>query len=272
MPFFSLAATVDYGGGPVVDTDLDGLTDRGEEQIFHTNPLLPDTDGDGLYDGVEVLAGEDPLVPFGQIDPSEADFTEPLSWWISRASGLIAYALLWATVVLGFSFRTPFLRDVVAPIYKLDLHKFLALTATAFVLLHIGSLLFDEYLDLSAADILQPFHLQSDVLDTAAVAAGILAFYGIVVLIVTSLLPRRYFSYGLWRAIHFIHVFVLFLTVIHILQLGTDVAEPLPRALFLTSVVILTLVYPAGLFFVIRDMWRLRRRKKLSDRSANRVS
>jgi len=45
------------------DTDGDGLTDFEELFIYHTNPLDPDTDGDGFSDGVEVLFGSDPLDP-----------------------------------------------------------------------------------------------------------------------------------------------------------------------------------------------------------------
>lgn len=45
------------------DTDGDGLTDGQEVLVYHTSPLLPDTDGDGIPDGVEVTTGTDPLNP-----------------------------------------------------------------------------------------------------------------------------------------------------------------------------------------------------------------
>lgn len=46
------------------DTDGDGLTDGDEVRKYHTNPLNPDTDGDGLSDGEEVLKYHtDPLNP-----------------------------------------------------------------------------------------------------------------------------------------------------------------------------------------------------------------
>lgn len=37
-----------------IDTDADGLNDREEQRIYHTNPLSTDTDGDGYVDGEEV--------------------------------------------------------------------------------------------------------------------------------------------------------------------------------------------------------------------------
>ncbi len=52
------------GTNPLVaDTDSDGLTDGGEVNIYNTNPLIPDTDGDGLTDGEEInIYSTDPLV------------------------------------------------------------------------------------------------------------------------------------------------------------------------------------------------------------------
>lgn len=45
------------------DTDGDGLTDGQEVLLYHTNPLVADTDGDGVPDGIEVSTGTDPLNP-----------------------------------------------------------------------------------------------------------------------------------------------------------------------------------------------------------------
>lgn len=44
----------------VVDTDKDGLSDYEEVKIYHTNPLVADTDGDGFLDGNEVKNGYNP--------------------------------------------------------------------------------------------------------------------------------------------------------------------------------------------------------------------
>jgi hypothetical protein len=45
------------------DTDGDGISDGDEVMIYHTNPLLADTDGDGIPDGVEIQTGTNPLDP-----------------------------------------------------------------------------------------------------------------------------------------------------------------------------------------------------------------
>lgn len=43
------------------DTDGDGLVDRVEVKIYHSDPLKKDTDGDGYNDGEEVINGYDPI-------------------------------------------------------------------------------------------------------------------------------------------------------------------------------------------------------------------
>ncbi len=46
----------------VVDSDHDGLSDGDEENVYGTESLNPDTDGDGLSDGDEIALGLNPLV------------------------------------------------------------------------------------------------------------------------------------------------------------------------------------------------------------------
>ena len=45
----------------VLDSDNDGLDDAAEVNIYHTDPQLADTDGDGYLDGAEIAQGFSPL-------------------------------------------------------------------------------------------------------------------------------------------------------------------------------------------------------------------
>jgi subtilisin family serine protease len=70
----------------LIDRDGDGLVDADEVNLYGTDPLVADTDGDGFSDGAEVAAGSDPK------DPSSVPRAVPASppW----AQALAALALI----------------------------------------------------------------------------------------------------------------------------------------------------------------------------------
>lgn len=55
-----LLVTPAFASEPEFDSDGDGLTDVMESLIYHTDPLLADTDGDGYDDKTEIEAGYNP--------------------------------------------------------------------------------------------------------------------------------------------------------------------------------------------------------------------
>ena len=56
----TIMASISVSSTPF-DLDADGLNDNEEMVIYHTNPELKDTDGDGFSDGVEIKYGYSPL-------------------------------------------------------------------------------------------------------------------------------------------------------------------------------------------------------------------
>jgi len=73
IPGLALRYRFGTGTDPLVaDTDGDGLSD-GAELARGTNPLLWDTDGDGLSDGAEVSSGMDPVTPNEGDETFDAD-------------------------------------------------------------------------------------------------------------------------------------------------------------------------------------------------------
>jgi len=57
----------------MADSDLDGLTDGEEVHTHGSNPNRADSDGDGTFDGAEVAVGRDPLVA----DEAEPESSPP---------------------------------------------------------------------------------------------------------------------------------------------------------------------------------------------------
>jgi hypothetical protein len=46
-----------------IDTDKDGVSDVDEKTLYNTDPTLPDTDNDGVLDGIEIMKGFNPTDP-----------------------------------------------------------------------------------------------------------------------------------------------------------------------------------------------------------------
>ena len=82
----------------------------------------------------------------------------PQTWWyLARATGYVAWALLTTSVISGLLLSTRLTNGRPTPAWILDLHRFLAGTAVAFTGLHIVGLVADNYVHFGAADLLVPF-------------------------------------------------------------------------------------------------------------------
>lgn len=148
--------------------------------------------------------------------------SEHLWWYVARASGLVAWALLTASMLWGFLTATKILGRRPRPSWVLDLHRFLGGLAVIFVGVHLVGLLADSYVELSLPDLFVPF--VSD-WRPAATAWGITAFYLLVAVEVTSLLKRR-LQLRTWRWIHWLSYPLFALATLHMVQAGTDTRNP----------------------------------------------
>jgi methionine sulfoxide reductase heme-binding subunit len=244
---------INYRNQPVVDSDLDGVTDEGEKQISNTDSQNSDTDKDGFGDGIERISGTDPLnsnsypgVPIQQIKKEM-----PWAWYVARTGGLVGFLLLYFSMLLGLAIRTPILNKIIKPKYSCRPHCWISLQALIFAFLHGFSLLFDKYLSFGFKDILVPF---SSKFSPLFLSLGIISFYLIIILVVSSYL-RRFIPDKLWRFLHSLNVALYIFTLIHALFLGTDLKVPLIRNVFLAMNGFLILLLVINLFFrIFRDM------------------
>lgn len=236
---------LDYGEGLVLDSDLDGLTDLGEKEIFKTDPLNPDSDNDGFYDGTEIINKTDPL---NNVSPSATRTINesvsvlkketPWAWYVARMTGLVSFLLLYIVMFLGLSIRTPFLNKILKPIYSLNIHAWLSVQALILVFIHGGALLFDKYAKFGLLDISLPFFNKTYGLE---LAMGILAMYLMLVLIVSSYL-RKFINYKIWRITHFLNIPLYAMAVYHGLYLGTDLADGAQRYIFIYANIFLAFI------------------------------
>ena len=80
-----------------------------------------------------------------------------LWWYVARASGLVAWLLLTASVMWGIFLSTKLLQRLRRPAWLLDLHRWLGGLTVAFVAVHLVALVADSYVSFDLADVLVPF-------------------------------------------------------------------------------------------------------------------
>lgn len=141
-----------------------------------------------------------------------------LPWYITRASALTAYGLMFLVVVLGTGMTSSFVYGFINPVRAWTIHKYLSLALTVMIFLHVGSLLFDKFIKLSLVDVLVPFASSYQPL---YISLGIIGFYLLLATILISIFLRLKMP-RFWRLSHYF-VYPLFgLALIHGLFIGTD--------------------------------------------------
>lgn len=148
----------------------------------------------------------------------------PQLWWfLARASGVTAWLLLTASVMWGVFLSSGLFPRHRRPAWLLDLHRALAGLTIAFVVVHIGALIADNYIHFDLVDVLVPFAADWK---TWQVAIGVFAFWGLVAVECTSL-AMRHLPRSTWRAIHLTSYATFLLAGLHGTFAGTDAANPL---------------------------------------------
>ncbi|WP_168198059.1 ferric reductase-like transmembrane domain-containing protein [Brachybacterium sp. SGAir0954] len=139
-------------------------------------------------------------------------------WATARASGVVALVLLTLSVVLGILTRggRPMIglpRFAVA-----HLHRDASLLATAFLTLHVVTLLGDSYAGLRLVDLMVPFLAARDALWQGL---GTTALDLLLAVIVTALLRRR-LPAAVFRTVHLAVLPLWGIALLHALGSGTD--------------------------------------------------
>jgi DMSO/TMAO reductase YedYZ heme-binding membrane subunit len=143
---------------------------------------------------------------------------EHAAWYLARASGLIAWAMVILSVIWGLLLSTRLLSGRPKPAWILDLHRFLGAAALVFTGLHLVGIVADTYVHFGTADILVPFVSDWRPLP---VALGILAFYLLVAVELTSLMMRK-LPRKLWHSVHLTSYLLFWAVAIHGATAGTD--------------------------------------------------
>jgi sulfoxide reductase heme-binding subunit YedZ len=173
-------------------------------------------------------------------------------WFLTRASGIVALVLMLAAVADGLIFSGREGGRRLRPAWWLDLHRGLGGYALIFTGLHLATA-FGAKIGVSLATIFIP---NAASYSTTAYTLGVVAFYAMAVVVLTSW-PKRRLRRRVWHVIHVLSIPATVLAAIHAYQLGSDARSPIYLAVSVIAAG--AVMYPLAL----RITGAMRRRAQL---------
>lgn len=178
-------------------------------------------------------------------------------WYVTRASGMVAAVTLVILLLSGIGQVTGYTFKLLDPLTAWASHRAIAIACGISIFIHIFSLLFDKFVGFNIFHLFVPWlsnykpavvfglHLGS-----FWVAMGVIAFYLVWLVIVTSLLWVEKKPH-IWKLIHLISYLIIAMVFVHALYLGTDLSHGIWRIFW----------YACGIAIALASIHRLWRAK-----------
>ncbi len=181
--------------------------------------------------------------------------TEKLSWYVARSSGLIAWAIVTASILWGITLSSRLVRKRGIPAWLLDLHRYLGTLSIVFTAVHLVALVADNWVYFGWKELFVPMASEWR---PGPTAWGIAAFYLMLAIQITSWMMRR-LPRRIWHAIHLTSFPLFIAATIHGFQSGADRSNRLVQWLAFVGI---TLVITLVIFRVLTFKPRKRRRTR----------
>ena len=143
-------------------------------------------------------------------------------WYLSRASGMVAWIVTGAACLWGILLITRMLKPADRPAWLLDLHRWLGILSIITVVVHMLTLIPDSWTTIGPKQLLVPGACTFEIcgVEAGPVTWGVIAFYIMVVVQLTSYfmkhMPRK-----LWHGIHLTSYIMFVMATVHGVQAGT---------------------------------------------------
>jgi hypothetical protein len=139
-------------------------------------------------------------------------------WYLSRASGIVSFTILWISMALGLGITNKMARLWPGAPSAFAIHQYTSLLGLAFAVYHGLVLMGDHFVDFSLPRLLVPFSIAYE---TVWVGLGQLCFY-IWLLVVMSFYIRQRIGQKTWRMIHYANFVIYVMAFLHGIRSGTD--------------------------------------------------
>ena len=158
--------------------------------------------------------------------------TQQLSWYVARASGMIGWAMVTASIIWGFAVSSKPVRRRGVQGRLLDLHKYLALLSVVFTVVHVLALVADNWVHYGWRELFVPM---ASSYRPGAVAWGIVSVYALAAIMITSWL-MRWLPKRLWHSIHLLTLVLFATSTVHGFTAGADAGNRLIQLAAFTGV------------------------------------
>lgn len=140
-------------------------------------------------------------------------------WYLSRASAIVAFVLLWFSMASGLIISNKIARVWPGAFTAFDLHQFTSLLGLGFGVFHALILLGNHFVEYSLVQILVPF--AGTGYRPVWVGLGQIGIY-LSILVTFTFYIRKQIGNRLWHVIHYLSYGVFALVLLHGLLSGTD--------------------------------------------------
>lgn len=141
------------------------------------------------------------------------------TWFLTRAAGIVAFVLLWLSVLGGLLQSTGLLTRVIRPGTATDLHNTISVWALYATTFHMVILLWDHDTPFTVAQLLIPYAAGS--YKPLLMALGMIGAY-LALLATISSYFRAKLGPTLWRRLHLLSLIGFLAALVHGLAAGTD--------------------------------------------------
>jgi DMSO/TMAO reductase YedYZ heme-binding membrane subunit len=180
--------------------------------VIFSNPILGETIGNipgERWKQVMVKSlGEVPGVGLAEKSP----------WIMARVTGIIAYLMVFASVVLGLLVSLRLTDRFLQRASIVYIHKIISLSLMVFITMHVAGLMLDNYMKFSLSQSLVPFTAPYRPLWSGI---GTICLYLIIAVVVSFYLTGR-LGYKTWRMVHYLSFLIFIGAMLHGLLVGTD--------------------------------------------------
>ena len=149
-------------------------------------------------------------------------------WFVTRLSGLVAFGLLWLSVVLGLWLTNRFARVWPSGPVAFALHEHASLLGLGFAALHALVLVLDPHLGGTPFEILVPF---ASPRGRVWMGFGQTALW-LSLVVTSSFYVRKRLGQWAWRLLHFASFALFLLALLHAIWGGTESKAPLMLVLY----------------------------------------